>query len=106
LKNLLQIALRGGVCMNILAINGSPRGKNSNTDQLLIPFLKGAQEGGAIVEELYLSQKNIKGCQGCFACWVKTPGKCVLKDDMPELLDKVNAADVLIFGTPLYACGF
>lgn len=88
--------------MKILAINGSPRGKNSNTDKLLIPFLKGAQAGNADVEEIYLSQKNISGCHGCFACWVKTPGKCILKDDMPELLDKVNNADVMIFATPLY----
>ncbi len=91
--------------MKILAINGSPRGKNSNTDKLLIPFLQGAQAGNADVEEIYLSQKNIKGCQGCFACWVKTPGKCILKDDMPELLDKVNMADVIIFATPLYDFG-
>ena len=91
--------------MKILAINGSPKGKNSNTDTLLIPFLQGARTGNADTEEIYLSQKNIRGCQGCFACWVKTPGKCILKDDMPELLDKVNQADVLIFATPLYDFG-
>lgn len=90
--------------MKILAINGSPRCKNSNTDKLLVPFLKGAEKSGAEVEEIYLSQKNIKGCQGCFACWVKTPGKCILKDDMTEeIMDKVNNSDVLILGTPLYA---
>lgn len=88
--------------MKILAINGSPRGKNSNTDKFLLPFLSGAKSAGAEIEEIYLCEKNIRGCQGCFSCWVKTPGKCMLKDDMPELLDKVNEVDVLIFATPLY----
>lgn len=88
--------------MKILAINGSPRGKKSNTDKFILPFLEGAQAEGASFEVIYLSEKNIKGCQGCFSCWVKTPGKCQIKDDMQELMDKINQADVLIFATPLY----
>lgn len=89
--------------MKILAVNGSPRGKKSNTDKFLLPFLKGASKKGADVEEIYLSEKNITGCQGCFGCWIKTPGKCLIKDDMTEeLMQKINEADVLIFATPLY----
>jgi len=33
---------------------------------------------------------------------METPGVCIFKDDMPELLDKVIDADILVYATPLY----
>ena len=88
--------------MKVLAINGSPRGANGNTERILQPFLEGAQGAGAETEVIYLKNKEIKHCLGCFTCWTKTPGVCVHKDDMPALLEKVKEADVMVFATPLY----
>lgn len=88
--------------MKILAINGSPRGKKSNTDRILQPFLEGAREAGAETEVIYLKNKEINYCLGCFTCWAKTPGVCVHKDDMPELLEKIQQADTMVYATPLY----
>lgn len=89
--------------MKILAINGSPRGKKSNTDRILQPFLEGAREAGAETETVYLKDKKINYCIGCFTCWTKTPGVCVHKnDDMPALLKKLIEADVVVYATPLY----
>lgn len=89
--------------MKILAINGSPRGKKSNTDRLLQPFLEGAREAGAETETVYLKDKTINPCIGCFTCWTKTPGVCVHKnDDMPALLEKLRQADITVYATPLY----
>jgi putative sterol carrier protein/putative NADPH-quinone reductase len=88
--------------MKILAVNGSPRGEHGNTDRILQPFLAGARETGADTETIYLKDKKINHCTGCFACWTKTPGVCVHKDDMPELLAKVQEADVMVYATPLY----
>lgn len=88
--------------MKILALNGSPRGEKGNTEVLLKPFLKGAEEAGSEIETVYLKDKNIKHCSGCFTCWTKTPGKCIHKDDMEELLDKISQADIVVFATPLY----
>jgi putative sterol carrier protein len=94
---------KGEQTMKILAINGSPRGKKSNTDRLLQPFLEGAREAGAETETVYLKDKTINPCIGCFTCWTKTPGVCVHKnDDMPALLEKLRAADVTVYATPLY----
>ena len=90
--------------MKILAINGSPRGKQGNTEKILENFMLGAQEAGAQIETVYLNEKEIHHCTGCFSCWTKTPGACVLEDDMTELLEKVKAADVRVFATPLYYC--
>jgi len=88
--------------MKILAVNGSPRGAKGNTERIVQPFLEGAREAGAETEVIYLKDKEIKHCQGCFSCWIKTPGVCIHKDDMPDLLEKIYEGDILVFATPLY----
>jgi multimeric flavodoxin WrbA/putative sterol carrier protein len=88
--------------LKILAIQGSPRPKVSNTEILLQEFLKGARSEGAETETVYLKEKEIHPCVGCYTCWAKTPGVCVFKDDMPELLEKVKGCDILVYATPLY----
>jgi putative NADPH-quinone reductase/putative sterol carrier protein len=88
--------------MKVLVVNGSPRGPRGNTDRIVQPFLEGAREAGATTEVVYLRDKEIKHCQGCFTCWTKTPGVCIHNDDMPVLLEKLRDSDVLVFATPLY----
>ncbi len=86
--------------MNVVCINGSPKGKNSNTavmlESLTEPFL------GENCITLTLSELKIKNCTGCYSCWTKTPGICVIQDDMKNTLEIVRTADILIFGSPLY----
>ena len=43
------------------------------------------------------TQLNIKYCTGCFGCWHKTPGLCVQKDDMPQVLRAMINADLVVF---------
>lgn len=88
--------------MRILIVNGSPRGKNGNTHRMVAEFIAGAVEAGAEAENIFLAQKTIRPCLGCFACWTKTPGQCSQKDDVGELLDKILQADLLVFATPVY----
>lgn len=88
--------------MKMLAVNGSPRGGNGNTEVILQAFLKGAQDAGAESEVIYLKDKTIHHCLGCFSCWIKTPGVCVHKDDMPEILERMRGADVMVYAMPLY----
>ena len=88
--------------MRITAFNGSPRGKNSNTGLMVSEFLDGAAKAGADTEQIFLSQKKIGHCMGCFKCWTATPGKCVIRDDMTDLLEKVISTDLIIMATPLY----
>ena len=86
--------------MKVLVINGSPRGENGNTMHLTRAFLEGAKWTDA--EIIDVCKLDIKGCIGCFTCWTKTPGECVLKDDMKNILPKIIAADVVIWSYPLY----
>lgn len=96
--------------MNILIINGSPKGKESNTYKLTNAFLEGMETGlqdarqnhEVHIEELQVNRLNIKPCLGCFSCWNKTPGKCCIQDDMQEVIAKLLWADVTIWSFPLY----
>lgn len=89
--------------MNILLINGSPKGQRSNTYKLATSFIDGIKEKEVVVvEELFINQLEIKHCLGCFSCWNKTPGECVIKDDMQEVIKKLLWADITIWSFPLY----
>ena len=87
----------------IIVINAGPR-KGWNTDQLIREAAKGAESNGAEVE--YISLFNLEkytGCVSCFGC--KLPnnfGKCVCKDGLTDVLEKIRNADGLIIGSPNY----
>ena len=79
--------------MNILLINGSPRGENGNTIRLSNAFCEGIIERtNANIESINLNKLDIKDCKGCFVCWKDTPGVCCIKDDMQEMLEKIKSA--------------
>jgi len=87
--------------MKIVTINGSPKGREGNTNIMVAAFLKGAQAAGAETVNLFLAEKEIKHCKGCFSCWFVTPGQCVIQDEMAEILAQGEGADVLMLATPL-----
>jgi len=86
----------------VLGIVGSPR-KNGNTHVLVRQILNGARREGAETEELFLSDLEIKECDGCHTCWVGK--RCPRKDDMEEVYPKIVESNVLVFGTPVYWYG-
>jgi multimeric flavodoxin WrbA len=44
---------------------------------------------------------QLRLCSGCWSCWVKTPGRCPQKDDVPAVLREYVASDLVLFATPL-----
>ncbi len=46
---------------------------------------------------------NIRPCIGCNACWLKTPGRCAMRDDYEEILKAYLEYDAAVFlsGTAL-----
>jgi multimeric flavodoxin WrbA len=90
--------------MNVLAINGSPR-KKWNTATLLGKALEGAASAGAETDLIHLYDLNYKGCISCFACKTnghKSYGKCAVKDDLMPIFNKIENAQALILGSPVY----
>ncbi len=79
--------------MNILLINGSPKGERSNTLQLANAFGQGIcctqKDRLPNIERLNITQMDINSCLGCFSCWKSTPGKCCIYDDMQTVLEKL-----------------
>lgn len=84
---------------NILVLSGSPR-KGGNSDILCDQFVMGAKESGNEVEKIFISNKKIGYCTGCYAC--EKTGKCAQKDDMADILEKMIKADVIVMATPVY----
>lgn len=90
--------------MKVIAFNGSPR-KNWNTAMLLEKAIEGAKSQGAETELIHLYDLNYKGCISCFACKIKdgkSYGKCAVKDDLAQLFKKIEEADAVVFGSPIY----
>ena len=81
---------------NILVISASPR-KGGNSDVLCDEFIKGAQQAGHKVKKIFLRNFKVNYCTGC-----NSTHKCVQKDDMAEIMDKMVNADVIVFATPVY----
>lgn len=95
--------------MKVYAVNGSPR-KNSNTATLLKKALEGVKSSDKEIETeiINLYDYNYKGCISCFACKLndgESYGKCAVKDDLKEILEKLSQADGIIFGSPIYIHG-
>lgn len=83
----------------VLILSGSPR-KEGNSDLLCDEFARGAMEAGHDVMKIRVAEKNIGYCRACYAC--KNTGKCVINDDMAELLQNMIDADVLVLASPVY----
>lgn len=84
---------------NVLILSGSPR-KRGNSDMLCDQFYKGADEAGNRCEKMYLQDMQIGFCTACYAC--RENGRCIQKDSMTEVLEKMIQADVIVLATPVY----
>ena len=85
--------------MKILGLSFSPR-VHGNTDILLEAVLSSSRRMKAETELYRVAGKEIHPCDGCATCW--ETGKCHIEDDMQGLYEKMQAADGIVFGTPVY----
>jgi multimeric flavodoxin WrbA len=88
--------------MKILVINGSPNKEKSTTLMLTQAFLRGMGETADVVNTVDL---KLNPCRACYACWFATGGHCVQQDDALPVLEKIRAADLVIWSVPLYCYG-
>ena len=83
--------------MKIVIINGSAR--RGNTLTAIDAFVKGASEKNEI-EIIQPDRLHIAPCKGCGAC--QCYKGCIDQDDTNPTIDKITAADVILFATPVY----
>ena len=88
--------------MNILIFNGSPR-KRGNTDLLLTRIEEGIHHAGHTAEHINLAHLVIHPCTGCGHC--EAEGQCIFIDDMTPLYQKIDAANRIVIGSPIYFYG-
>lgn len=85
--------------MKVLVINGSPN-KNGCTGTALEDVVKTLNSEGIETEEIHVGNKDIRGCIACNRC--VELGKCVFDDLVNEVAPKLQGADGLIIGSPVY----
>lgn len=85
--------------MKVLLINGSPKA-NGNTNRALEEIAETLKEENIETEILHIGNAVSHGCTGCGSC---KDEQCIFDDDIVnEALKKMQEADGLIVGTPVY----
>ena len=89
--------------MNVLLVNGSPN-QHGCTYTALSEVKKALEENGVSADLLWIGKKAVQGCIACSKC--EELGRCVFRDDLYNAaLDKLEKADGVIFGSPVYYGG-
>jgi hypothetical protein len=91
--------------MRALIFDGSREGETG------LEALRSAIEGemaraGLDSETLDLRDMDIAPCTGCFKCWTKTPGICVIDDAGRKVTEKLVNCDLLVILTPVTFGGY
>lgn len=89
--------------MRVLGVVGSMRNEGS-TNKLVEAVLSAVKEAKPRMrtQVVHLSKLEIGPCQGCYEECAKTPYACVVRDDFQGLVQKMEEADALVIGSPLY----
>lgn len=88
--------------MRVLIFNGSPR--QGNTCVAADAMKRGMEQaGGFEVTEIKAADVAVAPCIACGAC--NCDSICVADDDSNDVMDAIEAADAVIFATPVYWWG-
>ena len=88
--------------MKIVILMGSPN-PNGSTGILTDAFVRGAAEAGHACKIVDVCRADVHPCIGCVRCGYEGP--CVQKDGVEQIREKLLAADMVVFATPLYYFG-
>jgi multimeric flavodoxin WrbA len=88
--------------MKVVAFNGSPRG-DSNTAILVRHVFAELNKEGIETEAVSLAGKPLRGCLGCYKCYINRNRQCVqTKDALNTYVQKMSEADGIILGSPVF----
>jgi hypothetical protein len=86
--------------MRVAILNGDPAPRSPFQEYVHEVARQLAARGHAVTT-LDLAGLDLKGCSGCFGCWLKTPGECVKRDDSAQVCRAAIQADLLLFASPM-----
>lgn len=93
--------------MNVLILNGGPAdGRGSVCRKIKGAVADEARSRRWAVAAFDLDGMSIKPCRGCFACWLRHPGICVIKDEQEEVLKAMVTSDLQVWITPVLFGGY
>ncbi len=87
--------------MNILAIKGSPK-KDGTSSTITDDLIKKIENAKNKIKTYDLNSLNIHGCQECYSCRNNKTDKCIVNDDITEILESAKTTDVIIVSTPVF----
>lgn len=58
------------------------------------------------IQFIDLSGLKIANCVGCFGCWTKTPGKCVIRDNAVKVYPEIAASDQILYVSKIKYGGY
>ncbi len=87
--------------MKITILNGNPNADNVKFDNYLEELADLLESRNHTVTISKLREMDIKYCMGCFGCWVKTPGECVVADDSRDICREYINSDFVLFASPI-----
>ncbi|NLB00011.1 MAG: flavodoxin family protein [Methanomicrobiales archaeon] len=88
--------------IDVLAFAASPR-RHGNSETLLDWVLAAMAEEGAATEKIAVTEADIRPCKGCNAC--EKLNRCVQRDYMDYVYDRIIEADCIILASPIYCMG-
>ncbi len=80
----------------------STSGENKVRDSLI----EATGEAGLNAEVIALRDLEVAACQGCFGCWIRIPGECVIPDAGRDVARTVIQSDLAVFLTPVTFGGY
>jgi multimeric flavodoxin WrbA len=87
--------------MKITILDGNPVGEHNPFDRFLEELSRALEKENHTVDKLELRNMDIKYCTGCWGCWLKTPGQCVIDDDSDRVRAETINSDLAIVASPL-----
>lgn len=91
--------------MNALILDGTIE-KTAFSDRSLEALQEVLDKQSIHSETVVLRDHTIAYCRGCFDCWVKTPGICVINDEARDITRKMIQSDLIVYFTPIVFGGY
>src|SRR3989304_4517584 len=90
--------------MKMLALSGS-KNHQGRTAQAINALQDGFVKAGGTAESLFLIDLKLERCRQCeIDGWgiCRKDGTCIIEDDFDSVVEKIKAADIVVFATPVY----